>query len=163
MKTKIISLLLLLVAGNVSIYGQGQENRSPKFNLEEFKQRRSEFLKKEIGLTQEEAKAFLPLSNELMRKKFELNKRIIERNRKLTNKTSVPDAEYEEIVTETFEVRKKELKLEKEYYEKFKAVLSPEKIYKYQQAEMKLARNMINNRERPGGKEDDRRRPERRK
>ncbi|MDR1809921.1 MAG: hypothetical protein LBR34_05910 [Prevotella sp.] len=152
MKTKIISLLFVLVTGITFVHGQtqAQENRPP-FNLEEFKQKRSEFLKKEIGLTPEEAKAFIPLCDELMRKKFELNKSIIEKNRSLINRTSVPDAEYEGLVAETFEVRKKEIKLEKEYYEKFKAVLSPEKIYKYQQAEMKLARNMINNRQRPDG------------
>jgi hypothetical protein len=151
MKTKIIFLLFFLAIGSVLIYGQAQENRPPKFNLEEFKQKRSEFLEKEIGLTPEEAKVFIPLSNELMRKKFELNKSIIEKNRSLMKKTSIPDSEYEKIVDETFEVRLKEIKLEKEYYEKFKAVLSPEKIYKYQQAEMKLARNMVNNRERPDG------------
>jgi viroplasmin and RNaseH domain-containing protein len=147
MKTRLLSLFVLLVCGVFAVYGQ--ESRPPKFNLEEFKQKRNEFLKKEIGLTQEEAKVFIPLSNELMRKKFELNKSIIEKNRELMKKTPVSDAEYEEIIKETFSVRFKELKLEKEYYEKFKAILSPEKIYKYQRAEMKLSINMLNNRERP--------------
>ncbi|GAB6012859.1 hypothetical protein [Viscerimonas tarda] len=145
MKTKIISLLLFLVIGISGTYGQ--ENK--RFNLEEFKKNRIEFLKKELKLTNDEAKTFFPLSDELMRKKYELNKSLMEKNRNLKNKTNITDAEYEEIVREMLEVRIKEAKLEKEYYEKFKIVLSPEKIYKYQMAELKHARNMLNNRERP--------------
>ena len=34
----------------------------------------------------------------------------------------------------------KEAELEKEYYNKFRKVLSPEKLYRYKNAEMKFAR-----------------------
>ena len=150
MKTKFISLLFIFALNILSVYGQ--ENK--RFNLEEFKKKRTEFLKEEIGLTKSEAKAFFPLSNELMQKKYELNKVLIDKNRDLRKKGKKTNADYEEIVKKTLEIRIKEAKLEKEYYEKFKAILSPEKIYKYQIAEMKLAKNMVNNRERPNKETD---------
>lgn len=37
----------------------------------------------------------------------------------------------------------KEAALEKEYYEKFKKILSPEKLYKYRRAEYKFARSFM--------------------
>ena len=38
---------------------------------------------------------------------------------------------------------KKEFSNEKEYYEKFKKILSPEKLYKYRRAEYKFARSFM--------------------
>lgn len=145
MKTKIISLLFFFSV--VTFFANGQENR--KFNLEEFKKNRSEFLKKEIGLTKEEEKKFIPISDELMKKKYDLNRQLRQESRTLRSKEKMTDADYEAIVKKTLETKAKEVELEKEYYEKFKKVLSPEKIYKYQMAEMKLAKNMVHNRERP--------------
>jgi len=47
------------------------------------------------------------------------------------NKSIPPDVEI------------KEAQLEKEYFERFKKILSPEKVYKYRNAEYKFVRNFM--------------------
>ena len=146
MKTKIISFFFFMVLA-VSM-ANAQQPGHRRFDFEDFKKKKYEFIKKEIGLTEKEAKAFLPLSDELMKKKFEINKELRDNIRTLREKKEKSDADYEKMVDKALDARIKEAQLEKEYYQKFKKVLSGEKLYKYQMAEMKFNKNMVNNRER---------------
>jgi len=123
---------------------QGENNRK-KFDIEKFKKEKAEFLSKEIGLTDMEAKAFIPLVNELVDKKFQLNKSIRGEIKPLRSKKGKTEADYKKLIEASYELRIKELELDKEYYIKFQKVLSAEKIYKYQKAETKFMRNMVGN------------------
>lgn len=125
---------------------QGQDNK--KFDIERFKKERIDFLIKEIGLTNQESKVFIPLCDELMSKKFELNREIRRKGREVRQKgTRATAADYESLNDQTMDNKIKEAQLDKEYYQKFKTVLSPEKIYKYQRAESKFMRRTVNNSE----------------
>lgn len=108
------------------------------FDVDEFKKKKAEYIIKEVGLTEAEAKAFIPLSNELLDKRFELNHNVRSVNRQIRGKDRKTDADYTRMIESSFDLRAKELELEKEYYLKFKKVLSPEKLYKYQRAESKF-------------------------
>ncbi|MFV0467851.1 MAG: hypothetical protein ACK5MK_02865 [Dysgonomonas sp.] len=125
---------------------QGQDNK--KFDIERFKKERIDFLIKEIGLTNQESKVFIPLCDELMSKKFELNREIRRKGREVRQKGArATAADYESLNDQTMDNKIKEAQLDKEYYQKFKTVLSPEKIYKYQRAESKFMRRTVNNSE----------------
>jgi len=147
MRNKIVLLLFLLCSFTVAVNGQGrnEENRqhNHKFNYEQFKQKKAKYIKKEVGLTEDEAKAFLPLTDELMAKKFTLNKELRKAARALREKKDRTDDDFDSLVKQTLDVRIKEAQLEKEYYQKFKKVLSAEKIYKYQNAERKFVKEVV--------------------
>jgi len=114
------------------------------FDVDDFKKKKAEYIVKEVGLTDTEAKAFIPLSNELLDKRFELNHNIRSKNRQIREKDKKSDSDYTHMIETSFDLREKELELEKEYYQKFKKVLSPEKIYKYQKAESKFMKETFN-------------------
>lgn len=114
------------------------------FDVDDFKKKKAEYIIKEVGLTDDEAKAFIPLSNELLDKRFELNHNIRSKNRQIREKSKKTDTDYTHMIESSFDLRAKELDLEKEYYQKFKKVLSPEKIYKYQKAESKFMKETFN-------------------
>lgn len=122
-----------------------QGNSKKQFDIEKFKKEKAEFLSKEIGLTDMEAKAFIPLVNELIDKKFQLNKSIRGETKSLRSKKERTDADYKKMIEASYDLRTKELELDKEYYIKFQKVLPAEKIYKYQRAETKFMRNMVGN------------------
>ncbi|MDH6356092.1 Spy/CpxP family protein refolding chaperone [Dysgonomonas sp. PH5-45] len=135
-------LLLILVIATFSVNAQ-QRKHGKKFDYEKFKKERADFIIKEVGLTNQEAKVFMPLCEELMRKKFELNRDVRKQSRDLNKKVNKTDRDYETVIDLSIENKAKEAQLEKEYYKRFKKVLSPQKIYKYQRAEMKFMKRTV--------------------
>lgn len=104
-------------------------------NLQKFEKNKQEFIIKEAGLTQQEADKFFPLNNELQKKKLELHRKHQE-NMKLTKESSnISDEEYKELIDNNIDLKMKEAELDKEYSDKFNKMMSPEKLFKIQQAE----------------------------
>ena len=128
----------------------GQTNVRQTFNREDFGARRNAFITAEAGLTAEEAGKFIPLENEFKQKLFEVGRDCRRLTREGQNKQKMSDAEYKKLIDCHLETRLKEAQLEKEYFEKFTKVLSPEKLYKYHLADAKFSRELVIER-RPSG------------
>lgn len=141
MKRKHILLLLAIIVANLLPAVAQNKN---KFDLQAFKERKAKFIATEANLTASEEKAFTPLMNELMDKRFELNREIRRQSRYLKNKKDKTDADYTSYIELEYKNKVKELELDKEYYDKFKKILSPEKIYKSQKAENKFLKEVVN-------------------
>ena len=110
------------------------------FDREVFETKRNAFITAEVGLTPEEAAQFIPLCNELRQKKFEIGRECRKLNRKIRLQKESTDADYQKVIDANLAVDIEEGQLNKEYFEKFKKILSPEKIYKYMRAEQKFVR-----------------------
>jgi hypothetical protein len=123
-------------------------------NMEEFEKRKMEYVTKEAGLTQEEADKYFPLSRELTRRKLELHRNHLEKIEKIKeSQAGMTDEEYRKLLENDVEVRQQQAALDKLYSEKFKTVLSSEKLFKAQQAErVFIQRELANFREK---EEDD--------
>ena len=125
-------------------YAQGGKTEK-HFNREAFLAKRNAYITAEVGLTPEEAEQFIPLCNELRQKLFEVGRECRKFSKKVRRSEKVSDADYTKAIDDCLDVRIKEAQIEKEYYEKFKKILSPEKLYKYRDAEFKFARNFMRN------------------
>lgn len=160
---KKLMLLLFLLAG-VSSFLSAQDgddrkpggNRGPgddkrKIEFEQFKAKRIEFITKELNLTEDEAKVFWPICDELQEKKFEVNKQLRDAIRKFfreeKNGEKHSESDYKKLVDLHVSVKVKEAQLEEQYVEKFAKVISAEKIFRYQHAEQEFARKMLDQRE----------------
>ncbi len=149
-KCIIFSLLLCFTfTGIVSAQNKGDKkddkrDEKRKESFENFRAKRAAFITERVKLTPEEAQVFWPLCNELQEKKFELNKPLRENWKKLRDsKKEMTSEEYLKIIDMNADIKLKEAQLDKEYLEKFKKVLSPEKIFKYQRAEEEFMRQMF--------------------
>lgn len=144
MKKNIIILLFALIipAGTLSLKAQNQNNR---MNIEEFEKRKVEFVTKEAGLTKSEADKYFPLNNDLTKKKFELRKNHRDKIEKIKDSGKISDAEYKKLLEDDVEVKLQEAALDKEFAKKFGTVLSPEKLYKAQQAEKNFLQKEVSN------------------
>ncbi len=128
------TILILFSLISHSVFAQ-----SRKMDLVDYEKRKTEYIIKEAGLTEDEAHKFFPVFNELNKKKFALHKghrEIIEKIK--SGKESISDDEYRKMLEKDADVKLKEAELDKEYSVKLEKVLSPEKIYKAQQAERKF-------------------------
>ena len=105
------------------------------FDREAFIAKRNAFITEKVGLTAEEEAIFIPLDNELMHKKFEIGSDCRRVERQLRNKKDKSEAECQKLLKCREEVKEKRDQLDKEYSEKFKKILSAERILKYQSAD----------------------------
>lgn len=121
-----------------------------KFDVEAFRAEQEKIITQEVELTPEEANAFFPLYHEMNRKRFELNRDLRKQFKTITNSGNVTAAQYTKMVDDQLEVRSKEVEIEKEYYAKFKKILSPEKLFKVSIAEMKMNKEMLKKRDNRG-------------
>ena len=155
MKKKGILLLLILGLANtsLSLFAQRDEKRRAEF--EQFKEKRVEFITKAMDLTADEAKVFWPLFNELQDKKFDLNqqqrKAVFEFMKSEKEGKTHTESEYKDMVDLITQFKINDAKLDEEYIAKLSKVISSEKIFRYQQAELQFARQML----KQGGSRDD--------
>lgn len=112
-----------------------QDSSKSLMNLQAFEKSKQEFIIKEAGLTQEEADKFFPLNSELQKKKLELHRKHKEGMRQSQETENMSDEKYEQLIKENINFKMKEAELDKEYSEKFNKLISPQKLFKAQQAE----------------------------
>jgi hypothetical protein len=129
--------------------GYAQDKLSSKFDKGSFLVKRSAFIAAELGLTSQEEELFIPLLEELQQKKYEAGQKCRKLSKEIKQKKSPNNVDYLNTIDECLDVGIKEAKLEKEYYEKFKKVLSTEKLYRYKDVEYRFAREFVKNSGRP--------------
>jgi hypothetical protein len=139
MKKFSLFLIIAIIAASFgnSAYSQ-KENRkhgdSRPPDIKDFFEKRNAYLTKKLSLTAEAAAKFLPVENELMRKKFEVGVECHQLGRKIHDKKGRTEEEYAALLKCREEVKEKRFALEKEYMEKFKNMLSCEQIIIYERA-----------------------------
>ncbi|MDR2498109.1 MAG: hypothetical protein LBD28_01570 [Tannerellaceae bacterium] len=126
-----------------SLFRLEAQDRSKAFDKEAFLLKRKAFFTSELGLTSREVEQFIPLVEELQEKKFEAGQRCRKLTRDLRRKDNPSDDEYIFVIDECLKMGLREAELEKEYYDKFKKVLSPEKLYRYKEVEFKFVREFL--------------------
>ncbi|WP_291585696.1 hypothetical protein [Bacteroides sp.] len=141
---KRLIILLFIICGFTPLLwamdGCNQQRLSP----EEFRTKQKAFIIEKAGLNKEEAAKFFPVYFELQDKKKALNDKAWGLLRKgKDDKTT--EAQYAEILKGVYDARSASDKLERDYYEKFKKILSNKKIYMVQKAEMRFHRELLKN------------------
>ncbi len=134
MKKALYLISILLLSFNV-FFINAQSSDESLMNLQAFEKSKQEFIIKEAGLTPEEAEKFFPLNTELQKKKLELHRKHKEGVRHTQEAENISDEEYEKLIEENINLKMKEAELDKEYSEKFNKLMSPQKLFKAQQAE----------------------------
>jgi hypothetical protein len=152
MKTNLlfITWIICMLACSLPASGQEAKKDQRKMDRQAFQAKRNAYITAEIGLTADEAAEFIPLDNELKQKLFEAGRECRKLTRESLEKENVPDATYLKLIDCNLDSRIKALQLEKEYYEKFKQILPPQKLYKYQHADMKFMKEFMRDENPPG-------------
>lgn len=149
MKAKSILLLFLVFCFSFSI--NAQDGRRG-FDIEAIKKEKAEYLKKELSLTDTEAKAFLPLEAEYMQKRFDVNREARRETRELKRKENKTDADYKRITQLNLESEQRSTQLQVEYYKKFSQVLSAQKVEQYRTADRNFNEKLLKEHQHRGGR-----------
>jgi hypothetical protein len=140
-----IVLLFSFVGMNFLLFAQQSDKKKAEF--ESFKKKRITFITKAMNLTDDEAKVFWPLCNELQEKKFILSQQIRKSVREFAKaekegKTH-SEEEYSALIKLITDTKAQEAKLDLEYTAKFSEVIPAQKVFLYLEAERQFARKML--------------------
>lgn len=139
------SIVLLFSVLMLPVFSFTISAQNRKMNMADYEKRKMEYIKKEAGLTQEEANKYFPLNNELTQKKFDLHKRHRDKIDRIKDNNNISEEEYRKMLDDDVDVKLREAALNKEYSAKFEKVLSPEKLYRAQQAERSFIQKEVTN------------------
>jgi len=133
-----LTFVSVMLLSPFRVISQEKDDARTRFDKDSFLKKRSAFITAELGLTPEEAMEFIPLCEELQQKKYEASRKCRKLTKDMVSKQNPTDAECLQAMDECLNAGVKEAELEKEYYEKFKKILSPQKLYKYKGADYKF-------------------------
>lgn len=146
MKRKNI-LLLLIAAIIFAMPGYATDNKKNIDRKEWFKELRQykhSFLTKELDLTKEQEAKFFPMYDEMDDAMFKVNREARAMEKKITKSSEkVSDLEYEKAAEAMYEVKGKEAAIEKQYFTKFKTVLTPKQLFEFKQAERRFTDKLM--------------------
>ncbi|HET9571593.1 MAG TPA: hypothetical protein VFP20_09335 [Bacteroidales bacterium] len=153
---KRLALFIFASVLTVGLYAQvksGNQNEVRKQRWEEMKAKRAAYYTEKIDLTSQEAQLFWPVFNELQEKKWKLHQQMSAqfRNGKKDDQGK-PIINYSKVNDELIRIKVSEANLDKIYHEKFKRILSPEKLFLYYGAERDWANKLLKDLEKRGDK-----------
>ena len=127
----------------VTLIASGQDKFQERLN--NLRAQKIAFITQRINLTTDEAQVFWPVYNELSQKKDVLNKRRKEITYELKhNWDNYSETEKEALADEFVGLKLKDANLEIEYHERFKKILSIEKVLRLYQAEVAFKNYLLN-------------------
>jgi hypothetical protein len=138
MKNLIIAALLLFPFF-VSAQGSGGKNNE----IETYK---IAYITEKLGLSSEDAKVFWPIYNDWQKEQDALRKERFQKMisfRKINEIEELSDTEVQTLITNDFEMKQKELNLDKKYYYRLKAHLPIKIVGKYFRAQEAFKREIL--------------------
>lgn len=135
----IMIISLCVVAGFAQGKGDGRNKEWHK-EMQEFKYK---YLIQEIDLNEEDQKAFVEIYSQYDEAKHKLHKNVMVGCKALKAKENATDEEYGAMAEALTEYSLKEGKIDKEYFDKFKTILSKKQLFKLKMAERKFQKELM--------------------
>ncbi len=151
MNTKFYVLFLLFVCFTFSVFAQQNEEGKGMGNYEMSEQLRAmqvAMITQNLNLSSEEAAKFFPIYNEYSNKRENIKKQLKKERKEGRNLTG---AKLEASFKKSFQLREQDLALDKLYFEKFKKVISVEKIMELYRTERQFRRMLLKELSKRGG------------
>lgn len=135
-------LVAVLLAAVPSAAQSALSNTDRQRWLSELRTYKHEFLTRELDLTREQQRDFLPLYDRMEDEIEELNASTRELESKITDESS--DLELENTARTVFELKRAEGQIEMTYFDKFRSILKPRQLFKLKSAERVFTQQLVN-------------------
>jgi hypothetical protein len=143
MKKLFFTLLFTILVLPFSYSQELPKKADKRAELESFKAKKMAYLIAEVAITPEEAAQLFPLYNEMQEKRFLLKMALRNKSKILKENSKASDEECMNLVDEFLEKEIQDATLEKAYYQRFKRILSPQKLLKLKQADYHFAKELL--------------------
>lgn len=146
--TGIIGAWLMALALSAGAMASPQERGGKKHDraewFKEMSRYKADFIAGELKLTDEQKAQFVPLYESFQNASSDMSRKVRAHEREVRKKGSAAtDKELAAVAQEESELKVSQAALEKEYFAKFKEVLTPRQLFEMGSAERKFTRSLM--------------------
>lgn len=153
MKKLFLTFLLSLFVLPFSYSQELAKKADKRAELEAFKAQKMAYLIAEVAITPDEAAQLFPLYNEMQEKRFLLKMALRNKAKNLKENVKASDEECLKLIDEFLDKEIQDANIEKSYYQRFKRILSPQKLLKLKQADYHFAKELLKKNDQRGSKD----------
>lgn len=143
----IFRILIVALVATAACLGVGARPQQPLLDrdkvMAELRPYQREFISRELDLTKDQERRFFPIYEEMNDRIDSLNEETRELERRTIDTPDASDTELEAAAQAVFDLKQKEGRIEAEYFEKFKEILTPRQLLKLKSAERKFAQYLM--------------------
>ncbi len=134
-----LSILLVLISFNLAA------QQKPAIDKSEIRAAKLAFMEKEMNLTPTESEVFWPVYQEFEKQRMQIKREMMKLGiaHREEQSANLSAEELDKMMEKFFDLRQKELDLEKLYHQKFRAILSAEKTAAAYKAERKFQMEVL--------------------
>lgn len=141
-----IALLVISIVCSSNICAQEKTSAQRSQWMQEMKKAKVEFMIKELNISSEKKEQFTDVYNAFEAERNQLRRDTRKMEKSVSSKKDATDLELEKAAEASFEFKYKEGAIEKKYYDRFKQILTPRQLLKFQNAETKWMRQLMKHR-----------------
>lgn len=135
--------VLLVFAAPLLAQPQEQQGRDRDKFMEQLRPYQHEFLTKELKLSRDQAREFFAVYDKMDEELQQIADETRELERQALENADASDTELEAASQAVFAQKQKEGKMEMEYYEKFKEILTPRQLLQLKGAERQFTQRLL--------------------
>lgn len=157
---KIISAILLSVLCALSAFNSVAQRQGKPLTDEDRQRIRSEirsykheFLARELEMSREQQREFFPVYDEMDEAVDRINFETRELERKVSQKADASEVEIEAAARAVFSQKSAEGEVEKQYFDRFRQILSGKQLLRLRKAERKFTQRLMRHHRRAAGAE----------
>lgn len=140
---RLILVSLIVMTISVAHADCNPDNDRAKW-FDQLRQHKREYITKELDLTKEQQAKFFPVYEEMDTKLMQLNDEVRATERNLDKEgQAADDNDYLKASAMMFDLKSKEGAIEKQYYVKFKQILTPRQLFRLKKVERKFTRELM--------------------
>lgn len=143
--SKYVLSFILIAFISSGIYSQTDARQHEQWR-KEMNDAKCEYIAKELDLSREQKEKFLPLYNAMSSEIDKINHGLRQMRKNITKRKDVSDIEYEKAAEAMFEAKGKENRIEMEYFDKYKEILSKKQLFQLKHVEFKWLRQIMKHR-----------------
>ncbi len=133
--------LMLMIPLKASAQQMDESRRDKIFN--ELRSYKHDVIAKELSLSKEQQKEFFAVYDEMDDKLMQISAETRDLERKVSDDKNASDTEIEAAAAAVYSQKEREAKIEMEYYDRFKEILSPRQLLRLKGAEKTFTQQLV--------------------
>ncbi len=142
-RTGLIAAAIAIAAWNTAAQQVNSDNEDRDKIMEQLKPYKHKFLVKDLDLSKEQQRDFLPIYDKMDDELLKINEDTRRLERSVSENNDASEIEIEAASRAVFEQKQKEAQIELSYYDKFKEILSPRQLLKLKSSERRFTQWIV--------------------
>lgn len=146
MKRILFITAILICTSQVLVSAQNNNSEQRQKWFQEMTNAKIEFVNTELEITKDQNVEFNKIYKSYLSELHKVHKETRALRKSIESKKDATDLEYEKAAEALFELKSKEGEIDEKYFIKFKQILSPKQLFKFQRTEDRWTKRLMKHR-----------------